>query len=54
MTSYQIYLFGFIILIIGLAAAAFMLGVPPLWIGIGVIILIGIGIMASTNRSNRA
>lgn len=53
MTSYQIYLFGFIILIIGLAAAAFMLGVPPLWIGIGVIILIGIGIMASTNRSNR-
>ncbi len=50
MTSFQIYLVGFIILIIGVAAAAYLLGVPPVWIAVGVVILIGIGIMAATTR----
>ncbi len=52
MSSFQIYLLGFIVLVVGLAGAAFLLGVPPVWIAIGVVILLGIGIMASTNRNN--
>jgi len=53
MSSFQIYLFGFIVLVIGLGAAAFLLGAPPVWIAVGVVILLGIGIMAATNRTRR-
>lgn len=54
MTSFQTYLLGFVILIIGLAIAAFLLGAPRVWIGVGVVILIGIAIIsaASHTRSN--
>lgn len=48
MSSFQTYLLGFIILIVGLGLAAYLLGAPPLWIAVGVIILIGIGIIAAS------
>ncbi len=51
MTSSQTYLLGFIILIIGLAAGAYIVSVPPVWIAIGVVILIGLAIMAAANHS---
>jgi hypothetical protein len=51
MSSFATYLIGFLILIIGLAAAAFYLNVPPLWIGIGAIVLIGIGVLSATSRT---
>lgn len=51
MTSFQTYLLGFIVLVIGLAAAAYLLGAPPLWIAIGVIVMVGIGIISATNRT---
>lgn len=51
MTSFQTYLLGFIILVIGLAAGAYMLGAPPEWIGIGAIVLIGIGVLSATTRT---
>ncbi len=51
MSQFQMYLFGFIVLIIGLSAAAYLLGAPPVWIAVGVIIMIGIGIMAATTRT---
>ncbi|MDQ3557378.1 MAG: hypothetical protein M3409_11480 [Gemmatimonadota bacterium] len=50
MTPFQTYLVGFIILIVGLAGAAYLLGAPPLWIGVGVVIMIGIGVIAASNR----
>lgn len=50
MTPFQTYLVGFIVLIIGLAGAAFLLGAPPLWIGVGVVVLIGIGVISASNR----
>ena len=52
MTSSQTYLLGFIILIVGLAGAAYILAVPPVWIAVGVVILIGLGIMAAASRSD--
>lgn len=51
MTSSQTYLIGFIVFVIGLAFGAFYLGAPPIWIAIGAVILIGLGIMAAARYS---
>ena len=50
MSSFSTYLIGYVIFVIGLAVAAFYLNAPPVWIGIGVVILIGVGIMMATRR----
>jgi hypothetical protein len=51
MSSFSTYLIGFIVLIIGLAVAAVLLGVPTQWIVVGAIVLIGIGILSGTSRT---
>jgi len=51
MSSFSTYLIGFIVLIIGLAVGAYLVGAPPLWIGVGAIVLIGIGILSGTSRT---
>lgn len=51
MSSFGIYIVGFIVLIIGLAIAATLLGVPPTWIGVGVIVLIGLGILTGVSKT---
>jgi hypothetical protein len=51
MSSFSTYLLGFIVLIIGLAVGAYLLNVPPTWIAVGVIILVGIGILMATSRT---
>lgn len=51
--SFAIYLIGFLILIGGLAWGAFTLGVAPLYIGIGVVILIGLGLITGVTRTRR-
>jgi len=43
--SFGIYLVGYAILIIGLALGANMLNVPPQWIGVGALCLIGVAIL---------
>lgn len=53
MSSFGIYIFGFVILIVGLALGAHMLGVPQAWIGIGVIVLIGIGVLMGVSKTKR-
>ncbi|HEX2205692.1 MAG TPA: hypothetical protein VHG91_20435 [Longimicrobium sp.] len=51
MSSFSTYLLGFVILVIGLALAAYLLGAPTLWIVVGVIVLLGVGIISATNRT---
>lgn len=51
MSSFQTYLLGYIILVIGLAIGAYLLGLPTIWIAVGTIVLIGIGIIAATGRT---
>lgn len=51
MSSFGTYLTGFIILILGLGIAAYLLNVPTMWILVGVIVLIGIGILMATSRT---
>lgn len=52
MSAFGTYLVGFIVLIIGLAIGASLLGVPTTWIAVGVIVLIGIGIITASNRND--
>lgn len=51
MSSFSTYIVGFIILIVGLALAAYLLNVPTMWIAVGVIVLIGIGVLMATSRT---
>ncbi len=43
--SFGLYIVGFIVLIVGLALGANLLHVPPQWIGVGIVVLIGLGIL---------
>ena len=51
MSSFATYLIGFIILIIALAIAAVLLNLPGMWIGVGVVALVGIGVLSATSRT---
>jgi hypothetical protein len=50
MSSFATYLIGFIILVAALAYAAVLLNAPAVWVAVGVIGLLGIGIMMATRR----
>jgi hypothetical protein len=51
MSSFSTYLLGYIIFVVGLAVAAYLLHVPAQWIGVGALILIGLGILTATQRT---
>ena len=51
--SFGLYLVGFIVLIVGLSLGAYLLHVPPRWIGVGVIVLLGIGILTGVTSTRR-
>jgi positive regulator of sigma E activity len=50
-SSFGVYLIGFIILTIGLALGAHLAGAPSMWIAVGVICLIGIGILSAVKKT---
>jgi len=50
MSSFSTYLIGFIVLIIGLAIAAILVGISQTWVIVGAIILIGIAIVTATTE----
>lgn len=43
--STAVYVIGFIVMVAGLAWAATVLGVPSIWITIGVVVVAGVGII---------
>jgi uncharacterized membrane protein len=51
--SFGLYMAGFIILIIGLGIGAHLMNVPPRWIGVGVIVMIGLGILLGVTSTRR-
>lgn len=53
MSSFSTYLIGFIVLVIGLAVAAYLVNVPPTWIAVGVIVALGLGILMGTSRTKQ-
>jgi len=48
--SFLIYLAGFAILIIGVAWGLVVAGVPPLYVAIASVILLGVGILTGVSR----
>lgn len=51
--NFAAYMVGMLLVIAGLAYGASLLGVPRTWIGIGVVVLIGFGIMAGITKTRR-
>jgi hypothetical protein len=51
MSSFGIYLIGFLVLIAGLAMGAYYLHIPAHWVGVGVLVLVGIGITGGVART---
>ena len=49
--SFGLYAGGFAILIVGLAYAAHLMRMPAHWIGAGVLVLIGIGILSAVKAT---
>lgn len=53
MSSFTLYLIGFIILIGGLAYGACLPGLQPVWIGAGAVVLVGLGIITAVSKTRR-
>jgi hypothetical protein len=51
--SFALYLIGYVVLIAGLAVGAHMMHMPPRWIGVGVLILTGLGIVSGVARTRQ-
>lgn len=51
--SFGLYLLGFVILITGLAIGAHLMHMPPRWIGVGVIVLVGFGLLSAVSHTRR-
>ena len=51
MSAFGTYFFGFLVVIVGLVIAAYLVGVPPIWIAVGATILLGLGIVMATSRT---
>jgi hypothetical protein len=51
--SFGLYLVGYIVLIIGLALGAHMAHMPPRWIGVGVVIMVGLGIISAVANTRQ-
>ena len=51
--SFGIYMAGYVILIAGLMMGAYFLHVPPRWMGVGFVVLIGIGILTGVTSTRR-
>lgn len=50
--NFAIYILGFLLVAGGLGYAAFMLGVAAVWIGVGVIVMLGIGLMMAVMKTD--
>jgi hypothetical protein len=51
--SFAIYLIGYVIFIIGLAVGAHLMHVPPRWIGVGLLVLGGLGILKAVSHTRQ-
>ena len=51
--SFALYIVGFIVLITGLAVGAHLMHIPPQWIGVGVLVLIGLGVVTGVKNTRQ-
>lgn len=53
MSSFALYVLGFVVLLGGVGYGAFLLHVPSTWIVVGVLVIAGVGIMSAVTRTKR-
>lgn len=51
--SFGLYIVGFVILTVGLGIGAHLMHVPPRWIGVGVIVMVGLGILKAVAHTRQ-
>ena len=51
MSNLTLYFFGYLLLIAGAAYGAMLMGVPPTWIGVGVIMFVGVAIISGVSST---
>ncbi len=51
--SFALYIIGFVVLIVGLAVGAHLMHIPPQWIGVGVLVLIGLGVVTGVTHTRQ-
>ena len=49
--SLTIYLVGYFILVVGLGIGAHLMHVSPQWIGVGVLVMIGLGVISGVGST---
>ena len=53
MSAFMLYVFGFFVLLAGLAYGAYLLNVPHTWIGVGALVMIGLGVMSAVSHTKQ-
>ena len=53
MSSFGLYVLGFVVLLGGVGYGAYLLHVPHTWIVVGALVIVGIGIMSAVTRTKR-
>lgn len=53
MSSFGIYLIGFVLIVGGVAYGLTLAGVPTTWVVVAAVILIGIGVITGVSRTKR-
>lgn len=51
MSNFAIYMIGVLVVVAALGYGAFALSVPPIWIGVGVAVIFGWGLMAGVKKT---
>jgi hypothetical protein len=53
MSKFAVYVIGFVIFAIGIAFGAHLLGVPDNWIGVLLLVLVGMGLFMGATHTKR-
>ena len=53
MSSFGIYLIGFVLIVAGIAYGLVLAGIPTTWVVVAAIILIGLGVVTGVSRTKR-
>lgn len=53
MSSFGLYVIGFIILAAGMIYGAWLLHIPQSWIIVGALVVIGLGVMSAVSHTKR-
>ena len=53
MSSFGLYVLGFVILLAGVGYGAYLVHVPHTWIGVGALVILGLGVMSAVSHTKR-